>query len=41
MRVVAIVDDRVQQWDQNGHSTLNQKERFDSKAGALAECTDK
>jgi hypothetical protein len=41
MRLIAISDDCVQERDQDSHSELDQKKRFDPEAGALSEKSDK
>ena len=40
MRVIAIVNDCVQKRAQDSHSTLDQEERFEPEAGAVAENAD-
>jgi len=40
MRVIAIVNDCVQKRAQDSHSTLDQGERFEPEAGAVAENAD-
>lgn len=36
MRLIAIPDDGVQERDQDSHSELDQKKRFDPEAGAVS-----
>jgi hypothetical protein len=40
MRVIAIVNDRVQKRTQDSHSAFDQEERFDPKVRAVAENAD-
>ena len=41
MRLIAIPDDCVQERDQDSHSELDQKKRFEPKASALSEQSNK
>jgi hypothetical protein len=40
MRVIAIVNDGVQKRAQDSHCALDQEERFEPEAGAVAENAD-